>query len=105
MDEACFVEAVLRNRANQTILERLPALGLNDAWLVSGSLFQTVWNCLTGRPPDYGIKDYDIFYFDADTSWEAEDAVIRRMAACFSDIEGCIEPRNQAASTSGIRRN
>ena len=96
MDEARFIEAVLCNPINRTIFERLSTLDLNDAWLVSGSLFQTVWNCLTGRPPDYGIKDYDILYFDSDTSREAEDAVIRRMAACFSDIEACIEPRNQA---------
>jgi uncharacterized protein len=105
VDEARFIEAVLCNPINRTILERLPMFGLNDVWLVSGSLFQTVWNCLTGRPPDYGIKDYDIIYFDADTSWQAEDAVIRRMAACFSDIEGCIEPATRPASTSGIRRN
>ena len=95
MDEARFIEAVLRNPINRIILERLPALGLNDAWLVSGSVFQTVWNSLTCRPPDYGIKDYDIFYFDTDTSWEAEDAVIRRTTARFSDIEARIEPRNQ----------
>jgi hypothetical protein len=86
MDEARLVEAVLRNRANQIILERLPGFGLADASLVSGSVFQTVWNVLTGRAPDYGIKDYDIFYFDADTSWEAEDAIIHRVAAATSDI-------------------
>ena len=95
MDEARFIEAVLRNPVNRIILERLPILALNDPWLVSGSLFQTVWNCLTGRPPDYGIKDYDIFYFDPDTSWAAEDAVIRRAAACLSDVDARIEFRNQ----------
>jgi hypothetical protein len=96
MDEARLVEAVLRNRANQIILERLPGFGLADAWLVSGSVFQTVWNVLTGRAPNYGIKDYDIFYFDADTSWEAEDAIIHRVAAATSDIGVSVEPRNQA---------
>jgi hypothetical protein len=91
-----LVEAVLLNPVNRVILERLPALGLADGWLVSGAVFQTVWNVLTGRPPDYGIKDYDIFYFDADTSFEAEDAIIRRVAACMSDVCDCVEPRNQA---------
>jgi uncharacterized protein len=67
MDEERLIETVLRNRANRIILKRLPELGLADAWLVSGSLFQTAWNVLTGRAPDYGIKDYDILYFDADT--------------------------------------
>jgi hypothetical protein len=96
MNHARLVEAVLRNPTNQAILERLPALGLADAWLVSGAVFQTVWNALTGRPPDYGIKDYDIFYFDTDTSFEAEDAIIRSVAAGMSDVCDCIEPRNQA---------
>jgi hypothetical protein len=96
MDEAYFVAAVLRNPINRTILERMPALGLGDAWLVSGALFQTVWNELTGRPPQHGIKDYDIFYFDTDTSWEAEDAIIRRVSATFFDLSVPVEARNQA---------
>ena len=33
-------------------------------WLVfSGAVYQPVLNHLTGRPLDYGIKDYDIGYF------------------------------------------
>jgi len=96
MDEGFLIEAVLRNRANRILLERLPELGLADVWLVSGSIFQTVWNAITGRAPDYGIKDYDIFYFDADTSWDAEDANIRRVAAAVSDIGVSVEVRNQA---------
>jgi len=96
MDEGQFVAAVLCNPVNRIVLGRLSALGLPDAWLVSGAVFQTVWNVLTGRPPDYGIKDYDIFYFDTDTSWESEDTIIRRTADCLSDIQARIEPRNQA---------
>ncbi len=96
MDEDRLIETVLQNRANRIMLERLPELGLADAWLVSGSVFQTVWNALTARTPDYGIKDYDIFYFDADTSWDAEDANIRRVAAAVSDLSVSVEVRNQA---------
>ena len=54
MDTERLTDAVLQNRANRIILERLPALGLADAWLVAGSLFQTVCSILTGRAPDYG---------------------------------------------------
>jgi uncharacterized protein len=96
MDTEHLIETALQNQANRVILERLPALGLADAWLVAGSLFQTVCNVLTGRPPEYGIKDYDIFYFDEDTSWKAEDAVIRRVSALFSDLGIAVEARNQA---------
>jgi hypothetical protein len=47
-------------------------------WLVfSGAVYQPVLNHLTGRTLDYGIKDYDLAYFEAsDLSYEAEDAVI-----------------------------
>jgi hypothetical protein len=96
MEEARFVELALGNPVNREILQRLPSLGLADAWLVSGSLFQTVWNALTDRVPGYGIKDYDIFYFDPDTSWGAEDAAISRCAVLFEDIGAEIELRNQA---------
>lgn len=96
MNEQRFIELALTNEVNREILARLPELALPDTWLVSGSLFQTVWNALTGRTPDYGIKDYDIFYFDPDLSWEGEDAVIKRCAEAFADLGAEIEVRNQA---------
>jgi uncharacterized protein len=91
-----FVAAVLRNRVNREILSCLSVLELQDAWLVSGALFQTAWNVLTGRAPEYGIRDYDVFYFDPDTSWHAEDTAIRRAADIFQDLNAAIELRNQA---------
>jgi hypothetical protein len=96
MNEAGFIDLVLSNAINREILTRLPALGLGDAWLVSGALFQTVWNRLTDRPVDYGIKDYDIFYFDLDISYEAEDDFIARAKTVFGDLRGAVEVRNQA---------
>ena len=59
MNEKEFIKIVLKNPTNAAILEGLPALDLPDVWLVSGCLFQTVWNFLTARPVDHGIKDYD----------------------------------------------
>lgn len=73
-------------------------LALPDWRLVSGAVYQTAWNALTGRAPDYGIKDYDLVYFDAaDVSYEGEDAHIRRAAAaCPPDLSDKVEVRNQA---------
>src|SRR5246127_3934680 len=68
-------------------------------WLVfSGAVYQPVLNQLTGRPLDYGIKDYDLGHFDAsDLSYEAEDAVIRRVKAAFDEpLRSTVEVRNQA---------
>ena len=97
MRDAAFIDVVLTNPINHAILQRLPQLGLRDAWLVSGSLFQTVWNAITGRPPTYGIRDYDVFYFDGlDLSWQAEDRAIHAAAEIFADLDAEIEVRNQA---------
>jgi hypothetical protein len=73
-------------------------LDLSDWRIVSGAVYQTVWNALTGRAPDYGIKDFDLFYFDAaDLSYAAEDVVIRTAAAAFPpDLSPLVEVRNQA---------
>ncbi|HXZ69077.1 MAG TPA: nucleotidyltransferase family protein [Alphaproteobacteria bacterium] len=94
--ERRFHSAILANPHNREILARLPQLALGDAWLVSGCLFQTVWNIMDGREPNYGIKDYDIFYFDADTSWAAEDRAINAARLMFADLGVDVEVRNQA---------
>jgi hypothetical protein len=96
VDQQEFVTAVLRNPVNRVIVTRLRSLELSDGWLVSGALFQSVWNAISGLAPDYGIKDYDIFYFDPDLSWDAEDAVIKGASQLFADLGRQIEIRNQA---------
>jgi uncharacterized protein len=96
VDKADFLATVLRNPVNQAIADELLRLALPDAWIVSGCLVQTAWNVLTKRAVDYGISDYDIFYFDSDTSWRAEDAVIRQLQGAFAAFSVKIEVRNQA---------
>jgi hypothetical protein len=91
-----FQAAVLRNPVNDALLDDVFDLGLPDAWIVSGCLVQTVWNLRTGRPVDYGINDYDVFYFDSDLSWEAEDRVIGALDRRSGRLGVRIEARNQA---------
>jgi uncharacterized protein len=92
-----FVRSVLTNTRNALILQRLPQLGLKQCYLTAGCLFQTVWNELSGNPPQAMIKDYDVFYFDdSDLSWEAEDAVIQRSKVLFEDLDVAVEIKNQA---------
>ncbi|WP_180966908.1 nucleotidyltransferase family protein [Cohaesibacter celericrescens] len=79
------------------LLSGLRTLDFPDWRLVSGAIYQTVWNVLTGQPQGYGIKDYDVAYFDAsDLSYEAEDAVIKQAATALPDWCDRIEVRNQA---------
>lgn len=79
------------------ILQTIRDMQLPDAWLVSGAIYQTVWNVMTGRPHFHGIKDFDIIYFDGtDLSYEAEDKVIKQVEAALPDIANLLETRNQA---------
>jgi len=94
--EERFLGVVLADPAIRAVLERAPRLGVPDWWLTAGVLFQTVWNALTCRPAGTGIRDADLFYFDPDTSWEAEDAVIRAGADLFADLSVPVEIRNEA---------
>jgi hypothetical protein len=92
------LQAVVRAAPSlMQVLATARDLALPD-WLVfSGAIYQRVLNHLTGRDADYGIRDYDLGYFDPDTSYEAEDAVIRRVAAAFDPpLREMVEVRNQA---------
>ncbi|BDP42424.1 hypothetical protein DAETH_23930 [Deinococcus aetherius] len=96
MTQEDFLRIVRLNPVNAALLDRLPELGTSQTHLVAGALFQTVWNVLSGQPPGDHLRDYDLFYWDADTSYEAEDAVIRRADTLFADLGARIEVRNQA---------
>lgn len=80
------------------VLTTVRALDLPDWRLVSGAVYQAVWNARTGRSAGYGVKDYDLAYFDgSDLSYEAEDVVIKRVAAAFDEpFRSQVEVRNQA---------
>jgi hypothetical protein len=97
VDRDRFVALVLRNETNRTILERGAELGLDDWWLTGGAVFQTVWNAAAGREPDAGIRDYDLFYFDArDLSGATEGAVQARAASLLGDLAFAVEVSNEA---------
>lgn len=97
-EQSRALEAIIR--AEQFLMEALKGLrklDLPDSWIVSGAIYNTVWNQLTGRPSAHGIKDIDVFYFDdRDTSYEAEDLVIQRAAPVFAGLPVPVEIRNQA---------
>lgn len=95
--EARLVEIVRADTDLMHVLTVARSLGLPDWRIFSGAVYQTVWNAVGGRPTGYGRKDYDLGYFDPDTSWDAEDVVIRRAAAAFEEpFRSQVEVRNQA---------
>lgn len=91
-----FINDVKQNKNNRLILERLPILNIPDVWLAAGCLFQTIWNLQSQRPAEENIKDYDLFYFSSDTSYEAENEFILYAKDAFKDLDINIEIRNQA---------
>jgi hypothetical protein len=93
------LETIVRGSADlMHVLRTVRDLDLPDWMIFSGAIYQRVLNHLTGRDPDYGIKDYDLGYFDpSDISYEAEDVVIRRVAQAFAPpLREMLEVRNQA---------
>ena len=96
--ETRLVEIIRSVPTTMQVLRTIRDLDLPDAMVFSGAVYQPVWNHLTRRAPDYGIKDYDVAYHDdSDTSYEAEDVVIQRVAAAFDEpLKSLVEVRNQA---------
>ena len=103
-DEERFLAIVTADPTVAAVLDRAPALGVGEWWLTAGVLFQTVWNSVTGRGPGTGIRDADFFYFDDDTSWDAEDAVIRAGADLLAGLPLPVEIRNEARTVRPNRR-
>jgi hypothetical protein len=92
-----LVQILQSSATLMTVLETVGTADLPDPLVFSGAVYQTVWNALTDREVDYGIKDYDVGYFDRDTSYDAEDVVLRRVAAALPEaLRDRVEVRNQA---------
>jgi hypothetical protein len=85
------------NPVNAELLRLLPALNLPQCHLVAGCVYQATWNRISGRAAGWGIKDYDVFYFDdRDLSWDAEAAVTKRAADLLGPLAAQVEIKNQA---------
>jgi len=68
----------------------------NITWyLGAGCIYQSVWNYLSGQEITDGIKDYDLIYYDPDSSYESEDVYIKKGQELFKNIPITIEIRNQ----------
>ncbi len=95
--ERRLIDIVRADPGLMHVMRTVRALEIPDWRIFSGAVYQSVWNAITGRPSGYGRKDYDLGYFDPDTSWEAEDAVIKRVAVAFDEpFRSEVEVRNQA---------
>jgi uncharacterized protein len=89
--------ALGQNRWLREILERFEEIALPDAWLVAGSIAQTVWNLGCGQPAELGLKDVDLIYFDdQDLSFDAEASHERRLRDLFRRLPIKLDVKNEA---------
>jgi hypothetical protein len=95
--EGVLEEILSQQRIVATMLDRAMSLDLPDWYLGAGCITQTVWNALHGYDLTFGIKDYDLIYFDAeDLSEEAERAVEGRAIELMSDLAAKVDVTNEA---------
>ena len=66
-----------------------------DYYIGAGGVNQTVFNYYHGFDINYGIKDFDIVYYDSDESWEAEDIIIKDLEKRLSHIDASFDIKNQ----------
>ena len=90
-------EVLKKNPSVQKILKRAGELHMPNWYLGAGGIAQTAWNVSHGFDPEYGIKDYDLVYYDANsTSYEDEDVFIQQGKELFGDVPVLVEIKNQA---------
>lgn len=89
--------ALATNPVVSAILQHIPRLGLAGWYLGAGGVTGTVWNVLHGFDPTYGIKDYDLVYFDSDDlSADGETATERRVRETVADVDVELDVTNEA---------
>lgn len=92
-----FVKKVLKkNNLFIKLLNLLKDFELPNWYVGGGSIGQIVWNYYHSFNLNYGINDFDVVYFDPDTSYEAEDVFIQKGKKIFNDFQIRVEIRNQA---------
>jgi len=80
-----------------TVLQAIQDCALPQGAVFAGAVYQSIWNRRLGLDAAYGIRDYDVMYYDADLSWEAEDSIERRLKASLPPhLADKVEVRNQA---------
>lgn len=75
-------EILMKSEKIVNVLKILESYALENKdfsnyYLSAGCINQTIFNYYHNFELDYGIKDFDIVYFDKDVSYEKEDIIIK----------------------------
>lgn len=97
LEQIQILEQILRlNSKLMELLEILEKDGIQNCYVAAGAINQTVFNYYHGYSIDYGIKDYDIVYYDQDLSYEKEDLVIKRLQSKINPLGILVDIKNEA---------
>ena len=92
-----FKEIVFSSKVLSDALERARSLNLENYYIGAGCVTQTVWNYLSQKPLEYGIKDIDLVYFDdKNLDEESENGICVRARELYADFDLEIDVKNQA---------
>ena len=82
-----FISILKQNKDLMIILDYITELNLPNFYIAAGSVFQTIWNYYDKKPLNYGIKDIDIIYYDAQNiSKDYEEKLEREITDHFKKI-------------------
>jgi uncharacterized protein len=85
------------NSELMAVLEAIASSDLPQGAVFAGAVYQTIWNRRLGLAATYGIRDYDVMYFDPDLSLEAEEKAEQRLKVLLpAGLAAKVEVRNQA---------
>ena len=60
-----FISIIKKNKELMDMLDYISTLQLPNFYIAAGSAFQTIWNYYDKKDLNYGIKDLDIIYYNA----------------------------------------
>ena len=96
-EQIVILEKILmKNKDLVSILKVLESIGIDNCYVGAGSINQTVFNYYHGYQFNYGIKDYDVVYFDDDLSYEKEDKVIKVIKNRLGILSNMVDVKNEA---------
>lgn len=105
------VEEILNK--NKTLMEMLKRLeqyqkennDFKDYYIGAGAINQTVFNYFHKYPIDQNISDYDIVYYDKDTSYEKEDKIIKELETILKDLNVKTDIKNECRVPIWMKEN
>lgn len=78
-------------------IERARLLNIENYYIGAGCIAQTVWNYLSNKSLEYGIKDIDFVYFDdKNLDSQSENMIASKVKALYSDLNIEIDVKNEA---------